>query len=143
MSLFHASRKSYSLLERILRLPSSKTLSQTMVNLDIHPGISQHVLQVMKMECESMALGERICSIMFDEMAIRENLNYNSEHDYVEGYEDVGDKRTEKVTIIYKIIIKSIVPIFRLIIIVLLFLCAGLAAKMEAASILLSCKEFH
>ena len=69
-----------------------------------------------------MALGYRVCSIMFDEMATRENLIYNSEHDYVEGYEDGGDKRTEKVTIIYKIIIiKSIVPIFRLLTIVLLF----------------------
>ena len=77
-------------------------------------------------------------------MATRENLIYNSEHDYVEGYEDVGDKRTEKVTIIYKIIIiKSIVPIFRLLIIFLLFVRRLGRKQMEAASILLSCKEFH
>ena len=36
-----------------------------------------------------MSEKDKLCAVIFDEMAIKENLNYNTERDFVEGLEDL------------------------------------------------------
>ena len=90
LSLYHASPKSYRLLRKLFLLPAKSTLSRVLRSIDIYPGFNSQLLKAFTDKVGSMSSADKHCSIVFDEMALRSNLTYDSHRDSVEGLEDLG-----------------------------------------------------
>jgi len=48
------------------------------------------LLDTFKIKVNPMADQLKLCCVVFDELAIKENVSYNPEHDKVEDFGDVG-----------------------------------------------------
>ena len=94
LSLKHISPKCYRALRSQLILPSERTLDNAVKNLIISEGISQSILDMMKLKIPGMSKEERIVVLSFDEMAIKKFLRYNPTTDKIEGYETVKKSYT-------------------------------------------------
>ena len=77
--------------------------SQCVIGFAIHKkrlqsktGISEVFIQLLKLKI----LGQnysKYCFILIDEMSLKKGLYYNRKKDQIEGFEDLGDKRTSKI----------------------------------------------
>ncbi|GFO37679.1 transposable element p transposase [Plakobranchus ocellatus] len=90
LSLYHASKKAYSLLQKLFVPPSSRTLSRSMHNVNIQPVFNASIMDLFKIKVNTMADQKKLSAILVDEMAIKKFLNYNPTYDIVEGLEDFG-----------------------------------------------------
>ena len=90
LSLYHQSLKTYGLLQKLFRLPSTSTLKCIMRRVNIQPGFSESILKALANKAKSMKTEERLCLIAFDEMTIRESLTFDVARDRVEGLQDLG-----------------------------------------------------
>ncbi|GFO45112.1 transposable element p transposase [Plakobranchus ocellatus] len=88
LSLYHTSKKAYSPLQKLFVLPSSRTLSRSIHNVNIQPGFNANIMDLFKIKVNSMADQEKLSAILVGEIAIKKFLNYNPTYDIVEGLED-------------------------------------------------------
>ena len=96
LSVFHASPKAYSILGRLFLLPTVRTLRKSLQHLHIHPGFSPQLLDAFKIKVAAMSTEDKLCAVIFDEMAIKECVTYDAERDQIEGYEDFGSMGRSK-----------------------------------------------
>ncbi|XP_069693711.1 uncharacterized protein [Periplaneta americana] len=95
LSLFYHSPKGYNFMEKLFLLPSIKTLQSYQNKIDIQPGLMQPVLTTLK----PLAAGplsdrsENVCSLIIDEIAICQQLHYDSKSDMIKGFADDGIAR--------------------------------------------------
>ena len=93
ITLLKASGKGYRLLSKMFALPSKKTCLNLLNKLPILPGINEKMFEVLRDSVAKMKPHERYCALVFDEMAISTNLQFNKKYDFIEGLEDFGDSR--------------------------------------------------
>ena len=91
LSVFYQSWKVYRLLSKLFALPSKRTLQKYMQNTNIMPGFNDGVFDALKLKVENMDPKDRCVSLIFDEMALKSALVYNSGLDIIEGFEDLGE----------------------------------------------------
>ena len=91
LSIFHASPKAYRLLKKQFLLPSIKTLQRTVQNANITPGFNNNILQALSLKVKSLPPHSEACVLVFDEMAIKECVSYDSSRDRIEGLDDFGE----------------------------------------------------
>ena len=60
-----------------------------MRKINILPGFHFSIFEGLRVKCISMSNLDRLCSLVFDEMAIKQNLVYNARSDLVEGLDNV------------------------------------------------------
>ena len=96
LSLFHASPKAYRILKQLFLLPSVSTLRRTMRKIGIYPGFNRPILKALETKISSMPAHSKLCCVIFDEMALKEIVEYNAKKDYVEGLEDFGSNGRTK-----------------------------------------------
>ena len=89
LSIYHSSPKCYRLLCKTFALPSISLLQKTMRKINILPGFHSSIFEGLRVKCHSMSNLDRLCSLVFDEMAIKQNLVYNARSDLVEGFDNV------------------------------------------------------
>ncbi|GFN73812.1 THAP domain-containing protein 1 [Plakobranchus ocellatus] len=77
ISVHHASRKAYSLLQQVFFLPSPKTLRISLQNRNVFPGFCRSVLDLLKIKVDSMSPCDKVCVICFDEVSIKKSLSYD------------------------------------------------------------------
>jgi len=65
-------------------LPSAKILHRSVTKLKIYLGFNKILLDTSKIKVSVMADQLKICCVDFDELAIKENVSFNPEHDVVE-----------------------------------------------------------
>ena len=98
LQMYHASPKCYRLLRKVFALPSLTTLRRLLRDLNMQPGFNQGVLDALKLKVSRMDDNSRICTILFDEISIKENVSYNQILDHIDGLEDFGNgQRTLKI----------------------------------------------
>lgn len=51
-----------------------------------------NVFKALKNTVQKMSDEDRVCSLLFDEMSIRENLHFNQKFDCIDGFEDHGSR---------------------------------------------------
>lgn len=73
------------------KLPSTSQLRKWLEHLDIQPGINAKLLQVLKDYCSGISPEDRDCVVMWDEMSIKELVQYDKYKDKFEGIEDYGN----------------------------------------------------
>lgn len=76
--------------------PGLSTIKNWIGNFDCLPGFSEKLIRELKFKVSTMTLQEKYCTLVFDEISIKQFLEYNKKHDFIEGFEDYGDKRTNK-----------------------------------------------
>ncbi|KAG8223865.1 hypothetical protein J437_LFUL005429 [Ladona fulva] len=62
----------------------------------VDPGINRNVFKSLAASLKSLDKDYRICSLMFDEMSIREHVDYDPVRDLIIGFEDLGSPRDRK-----------------------------------------------
>ena len=86
LSVLHSSSKTYILLSEIFALPPMATLKKAMKHIDIHPGFNESIIAALRMRVAAMTDLEKIVSIAFDEMSIRQGLSHDKGKYVVEGF---------------------------------------------------------
>lgn len=99
LSIFYKSPSAYKFLRnsKKIRLPGLTTIKRWIGSLKCHPGFSTVLFKHLKTKADSMTDQEKQCTLIFDELKIKNFLEYSKYLDLVEGYEDLGSKgRTNK-----------------------------------------------
>lgn len=68
-----------------------------MKNIDITPGINPIIIESLLKSCNNMKSGDKICSLIFDEMSRNPQLHYDKRADKIVGFVDFGDQRECKI----------------------------------------------
>lgn len=92
LAIFKRSPKTYRYLQHIMPLPSVKTLQNILKKMPMEPGINKSVLNQLNLMADKCNAKDKYCSLLFDEIALKKRLVYNSATDKVEGYVDHGGK---------------------------------------------------
>uniref|UniRef100_A0A2H8TT66 Transposable element P transposase n=1 Tax=Melanaphis sacchari TaxID=742174 RepID=A0A2H8TT66_9HEMI len=99
LSLFYKSPSAYKFLKnnKQLTLPGLSTIRRWIGSSKFKPGFNVGIFKQLKKKSESMSEDELYCTMIFDEMKIKNYLEYSKFLDVVEGFEDLGPKgRTNK-----------------------------------------------
>jgi hypothetical protein len=60
------------------------------MKFQIYPGFNKALLDTFKLKVNVMADQLKLCCVVLDELAIKENVPYNPEHYEVEDFGDAG-----------------------------------------------------
>ncbi|XP_018566412.1 uncharacterized protein LOC108907286, partial [Anoplophora glabripennis] len=97
LALYRQSNAAYKLLSSLFILPSRVTLQKMLSRIPISSGIHDAVFNVLSSTSKKMKPHNKYCVLMFDEMSIEPNLHYNQFLDEVDGLEDFGGEKFEKI----------------------------------------------
>ena len=88
LSIFYQSRKAYAYLRTILTLPSVRTLKRPLERIEVGPGMSPDVIELLKHRVAKFSDHDRYCVLSLDEMAFKANLAYEANQDKIIGFID-------------------------------------------------------
>lgn len=79
-------------------LPSSKSLQRLLQKVPLHAGINKVIFKHL-FEQQSLLkdVKDKICVLMWDEMSLQPQLQYDKVNDKIIGFEDWGHKRTQRI----------------------------------------------
>ncbi|XP_037518321.1 uncharacterized protein LOC119395100 [Rhipicephalus sanguineus] len=84
-------------ISKFLSLPTVRTLRTWLSAIAIRPGLLPAVLDLIKEQTKNWPLTERACCLVFDEISLKRNLQYDPKEDVIHGYVDDGRERTGSV----------------------------------------------
>lgn len=95
LGLFYKSPTAYKFLRlQKVNLPGPSTIRRWIGESKFLPGFSKLYFSHLEKKFESVDYKEKVCSVCFDEMYLKEFLEYSKQLDFIEGFEDFG--RTDK-----------------------------------------------
>lgn len=99
LAIYKKSPKAYKYLNHLFPVPSVRTLQTIIQKVTMHPGVYFSVLAHLKKRGETISVENKICVLMFDEMALKKRLIYDIATDKVVGYVDIGsdEGRTQEI----------------------------------------------
>lgn len=77
LSILKNSPKAYRFLSTIFALPSKKTLTNLLNHITFEAGINDHIIKNLTHQATRLKPNDRLCSLVFDEMAIEPATAYN------------------------------------------------------------------
>jgi len=90
LSIYKNSPKGYRFLSTIFALPSKKTLTNLLSRVPFQAGINVHIIKHLTIQASKLKPNDRLCSLVFDEMALEPATEYNIKEDLVYGFEHFG-----------------------------------------------------
>lgn len=91
LTMFYKSPATYNFLRlQNLNLPGPSTVRGWIGKSKFLPGFNKIFMTHLKKKIEFKEYKEKACSIFFDEISIKEFLEYSKDFDFIEGYEDLG-----------------------------------------------------
>ncbi|KAK9688514.1 Transposase protein [Popillia japonica] len=96
LSIYKRSPKAYRLLQCFMPLPSRATLISTLSSVPFTAGICTTIFNHLRKCVKNMQEEDRICSLIFDEMSLKQHLEYDVKNDRSSGFEDFGTERGNK-----------------------------------------------
>ena len=91
LSLYFCSPQAYRFCAKMFALPSKRTLQMWLAKLNVQPGFSDAVFEVLEQKCKRFNTRDKLCCVVFDEMSLKSALSYDPARDVVTGFEDFGD----------------------------------------------------
>lgn len=89
LRLYKRSPTCYKLLRRMMCLPAPSTLKSLLNRFKLSVGINQQIFKTLqKKASKSEGSSENEYVLMWDEMSIKKNLQYNPKEDMIEGFQD-------------------------------------------------------
>nr|CAI5856387.1 unnamed protein product [Callosobruchus analis] len=77
LSIFKQSGRCYRYLSQIFSLPSRRTLTYLLSKVHFTPGINTHIFAQLKKTVTKMTGRSKYCVLMFDEISLQPDLQYN------------------------------------------------------------------
>ncbi|XP_064465409.1 uncharacterized protein LOC135376898 [Ornithodoros turicata] len=96
LNLHFKGPQAYRYLSKVLALPSESSLRSWLKDIAVEPGVMPSVLQGLKTRLQGLPPKDRTCTMIFDEMSIKEHLQYDSGSDVVYGFVDTGKERNSE-----------------------------------------------
>lgn len=91
-TLYLRSPSAYRYLCKLMILPAESTIRAWLsAKKCFRTGFNKSLMDKIKTKAESMTPMEKACVLLFDEMSIKQCLEYSSQYDLIEGYEDLGN----------------------------------------------------
>ena len=90
MALYYQSPKCYKTLRKLFRLPSKSTLLEWIQVIDVKPGISEFILNILAAKVKTMSDSEKNCSLLVDEVSLKPGYQYDIKNDTIDGFVDYG-----------------------------------------------------
>ncbi|KAJ8974308.1 hypothetical protein NQ317_009548 [Molorchus minor] len=87
LALFKRSPRCYSLLRKIVALPSKNTLLELLRKVSFNSGVNDHLFKHIE-ECTKDEK-TKYCVLLFDEMDIKEHVQYDAHSDRIVGFEEL------------------------------------------------------
>jgi len=72
LALYYNSPKAYNFMNKYLCLPTVRSLRRWLQMLDVSCGINDNILQILEKKFESHPKSEKVISIVFDEMSLKQ-----------------------------------------------------------------------
>lgn len=86
--------RAYRYLHNFLTLPTERYLKMWLQDMAVHAGVQPAVIDELQTRLGDLEPRERVCTLMFDEMSIKQHLEYDEHTDMVYGYVDSGNERS-------------------------------------------------
>lgn len=86
LALHYCSPKCYRFLRKMFVLPTVRSLQRWLQNINVEPGFINPVLEMLKVKSANLPQAQKLCSLAFDEMSLKQLLTYNSQSDLFEGF---------------------------------------------------------
>lgn len=95
LSLMKESPKGYWLLQKIFKLPSKRTLNRLAEKIPFGIGVNDNIFHLLERRAKTLDLEieKKICSIVFDEVALTPHLTYVEAKGQIKGFKDLGDEQ--------------------------------------------------
>lgn len=95
LSLYKQSGACYKLLSKLFVLPSAATLKYLLRTISLQPGVNKFIFKHLRQHVARMRdEKDKLCVLMWDEMSLEANLQYDQLNDKIIGFEDWGHRRT-------------------------------------------------
>lgn len=92
LSLYYKSSGTYKFLRtKGVILPSPSTLLLWLKKFKYVPGCNAKLFHCLKLKIETMDEKSRECILAFDEMALKQCIEFSKQKDVIEGFEDLGE----------------------------------------------------
>ncbi|RVE39984.1 hypothetical protein evm_015366, partial [Chilo suppressalis] len=96
LTLWKQSPKGYRLLEKMFALPNKRTLERLSGKIDFECGINKNIIDHIKETIKGWDIKKKLCSLVFDEVALTPRLIYNENKDKINGFVEIGEERKQK-----------------------------------------------
>ncbi|CAG4948422.1 unnamed protein product [Colias eurytheme] len=97
LSMYKVGPKAYRWLSKIFVLPSPVTLSRMVSRANLKPGINENIFVQLSKRVKRMKTDDKLCTLIFDEMALSPHFEYNQKKDKISGYVNYNGKATQKI----------------------------------------------
>lgn len=95
LSLYKKSVKSYTILSKLFTLPGRRTLTNLLSKLPTNTGIDKTIMKVLGQNVKILTNRQKYCVLLFDEVSLECNLQYNDSVGSITGFEDNGVSTTQ------------------------------------------------
>lgn len=86
LALYKQGPRSYRFKEKWCALPTKRTLGRYSADLVLKSGIDSKMFLTLKNIVENWSPQEKMCAVTWDEVSLKEHLDYNHQLDYIEGF---------------------------------------------------------
>ncbi|KAE9523759.1 hypothetical protein AGLY_015819 [Aphis glycines] len=93
--LYKRGAKSYDLLSKLFTLPGRRTLTNLLSKIPTDTGIDKTLIKVLKENVKNLSSKQRFCVVLFDEVSLDGNIQYNDSTGSISGFENNGLSRTQ------------------------------------------------
>lgn len=91
LNLFYKSPTAYNFLRlQKVNLPAPSTIRRWIGQTKFLPGINNIFFSHIEKKFQHKSYKEKACTVCFDEMYIKEFLEYSKDYDFIEGFQDLG-----------------------------------------------------
>ncbi|KPJ09927.1 Transposable element P transposase [Papilio machaon] len=87
LSLYKQSPKAYNFMQRIFVLPSKRSLQQVLNLIPVEPGMNNVILENLKRRVKKLPEEKKLCTLIFDEVALTPGMQYSNIWDQIMGLE--------------------------------------------------------
>lgn len=93
VALYKSGPRSYRFKEKFMILPALSTLGRHSANLMFRAGKSAPLLAFIEEKVKDWPEKDRLCTVSFDETALKATLQYNNTLDEIDGFVELADIR--------------------------------------------------
>lgn len=93
LALYKSGPRAYRFKEKYMILPALSTLGRHSANLMFKAGKSSSLYGFIKEKVKDWSEEDRLCTVSFDETALKSQLTYNNMLDEIEGFVELSDIR--------------------------------------------------
>lgn len=90
LSLYKQGPRAYRWLSKVFVLPSYMTLTRLITRAALKPGINENLFKLLKKVAGKMKNDDKLCILLFDEIALSPHFDYNKRKDTISGFVDDG-----------------------------------------------------